>query len=56
MEKWNKPQLLDLDVRYTEAGGLGRKADGVVYDVYGFKVIGTSGPPIDDEAFVPVNG
>jgi len=55
MKKWNKPQLLDLDVRYTEGGGGGVSNDGVQYDVFGWIVFGTSGPPIDDPDFIPVS-
>ena len=47
MKKWNKPQLLDLNYRYTQAGGLGGAGDGVYYEFYGYTLIGTSGPPID---------
>lgn len=46
MKEWNKPQLVDLSTKYTEAGGMGGAGDGVHYDVYGYIVIGTSGPDL----------
>ena len=56
MKKWNKPQLLDLNVRYTEAGGLGGAPDGALYLVRGRHIlIGTSGPPIEHPAIRPIS-
>jgi hypothetical protein len=55
MKKWSKPQLSDLSFRYTELGGLGGQADSAVYEVFGFKLIGTSGPELTDERFVRIN-
>jgi hypothetical protein len=52
MKMWNKPQVTDLSVRYTEQGGLGGSSDGVVYQVKAFFLLGTSGPAIDDDRFV----
>jgi hypothetical protein len=46
MKMWSKPQLTDLSVRCTEDGGLGGAPDGQVYTIMGFKMIGTSGPPL----------
>jgi len=54
MEKWNKPQIVDLDAQYTEGGGGGVQGDGVMYDFFGYKVIGTSGPALPNPPFVPV--
>jgi hypothetical protein len=55
MKKWSKPQLLDLSFRYTELGGLGGQPDSALYQVFGFKLIGTSGPAIDDPNIIRIN-
>lgn len=55
MKKWNKPQLLDLSYRYTEAGGLGGDPDGVMYQIRGRLLIGTSGLPINHPEIVRVS-
>lgn len=55
MKKWIAPKLSELNIKNTYAGGLGNKADGVVYEIFGFKLVGTSGPAIDDPDFIVVS-
>jgi hypothetical protein len=51
---WGKPQVTDLSVRYTEAGGITGNPDGVYYMAFGQILIGMSGPPIDDPDIKPI--
>jgi len=53
MKKWNKPEIAELDIVFTEAGGQGGSGDGVQYSGYGVIIIGTSGPALGDP-WIPV--
>lgn len=56
MEKWSKPRLTDLSVRYTEAGGAGGAPDGQAFQIIGipgFIVFGGSGAQLPNPPFVP---
>lgn len=46
MKEWENPELWTLGAEYTEAGGNGGNSDLVHYDISGYDVIGTSGPPL----------
>lgn len=47
MKEWVSPKLWILGAEQTKAGGGGGEGDDVTYEVYGYKLIGTSGDPID---------
>lgn len=43
MKKWNKPVIIKLDIKSTEAGSGKGNVDGVYYDACGWILPGTSG-------------
>jgi hypothetical protein len=57
MKTWNSPEILSLNVNFTNAGNYGGQSDGAEYDIEGFgRLLGTSGPSIENNPGVtPVN-